>query len=296
MKKHKLTSDWHIHSRNSCDCKESGLSLNALLASAESRGVTHLGITDHLHTQLNFPDIAASRSEFDSVKTDLSFHFGIEVSCVSRWELDEIASDSGKYSTHTYGIRQGGPANAELAIALTSADIERHQIEFVVGGAHWPIYCDTETLTREIAIRNYQRQNMFLATHPLVDIVAHPWWWMGKWQGTDGVYRTDPWFDDFNVIPKSMHDEFSDAVIKNGKVVEINLAAMVMSNQYTEKFKKQYCEYLAGLQANSVTLSIGSDTHGVDELFELAPIERILEQAGIDCDKLWTFPQQEKRG
>ena len=291
MKTHQLTSDWHIHSHNSCDCKENGLSLKALLASAESRGVTHLGITDHLHTPLNFPDIAASRSEFNSVETDLSFHFGVEVSCVSQWELDEIVATPEKYATHTYGIRQGGPENAELAISLTRADIERFQIEFVVGGAHWPIYCDNETLTQEIAIRDYHRQNMFLAAHPLVDIVAHPWWWMGKWQDADGVYRTDPWFDDFNAIPKSMHDEFTDAIITNGKVVEINLAAMVMNDQYTEEFKHQYCEYLAGLQANSVRLSIGSDTHGVAELFELAPIERILEKAGIDCDKLWTFPK-----
>ncbi len=277
-----IKSDWHIHTRNSCDC--ACLSVETLLASAKSRGIKHLGITDHLHTQLNWPDIAASRCEFESVKPDPSFHFGIEVSCVSQWELDKIASDSSKYSEHLYGIREGGPANSGLAIALTRENIERFQIEYVVGGTHWPIYVEP---TPDNMIRDYHRQNMFLACHPDIDIVAHPWWWMGKWMDSDGVYRTDPWLMDFKVIPVSMHDEFIDAVTQNGKVVEINLAAMVMSPCYTARFKHQYCEYLADLQARSVKLSIGSDTHTPANLFEMAPVEEVLKKAGINCNSLW---------
>ena len=77
-----------------------------------------------------------------------------------------------------------------------------------LAGTHWPMYVPLE---REAVIRDYHRQNMFLATHPLVDIVAHPWWWMGHWMDRDGNFPAEPWFDDFDVIPRSMHQEFAAA-------------------------------------------------------------------------------------
>ena len=40
---------------------------------------------------------------------------------------------------------------------------------------------------RQAVIRDYHRQNMFLATHPLVNIIAHPWWWSGRWAVRPGV-------------------------------------------------------------------------------------------------------------
>ncbi|MBN1555731.1 MAG: PHP domain-containing protein, partial [Phycisphaerae bacterium] len=252
----KIRSDWHIHTRNSCD--DACLSIEEILAGAKANGLTRLGITDHVHVRLNFPDIEASRREFDGAQTNLSLHFGVEVSCVAQWELDEIASDPVKYKNNLYGVREGGPPNAELAVALTREDIDHFGIEYVVGGAHWPKHFLDPT--PENMIRDYHRQNLFLACHPDVDIVAHPWWWMGLWRDEDGVYRTDPWLADFNVIPVSMHDEFAAAAIQHGKAVEINLAGMVMSNCFTDKFKQQYCEYLAGLQARGVAMSIGSDT------------------------------------
>ena len=37
------------------------------------------------------------------------------------------------------------------------------------------------------------------------------------------------------------------AVLSHGKVVEINLCAMLLTQTYPERFKQQYVEYLAGL-------------------------------------------------
>lgn len=76
-------------------------------------------------------------------------------------------------------------------------------------------------LDREVIMRDYHRQNMFLATHPLVDIVAHPWWWHGHWRDSDGCYRAEPWFDDFSRIPQDVHNEFASAAIQHDIVVEI---------------------------------------------------------------------------
>lgn len=253
-----------------------------LLAEAPKRGIRGLGVTDHLQTPYNLPDIEACRREFDALKPPPNVHFGIEVSVVSQWELEELAK--GTYENPVWGLREGGPAGGPLAIGMAYDDIERLGIEYVVGGAHWVLYTPYE---REAVIRDYHRQNMFLATHPLVDIVAHPWWWQGHWQDEDGRYTTDPWLADFGVIPQSMHDEFAAAARQHGKAVEINIGAMVLAKPYPERFKQQYLYYLAGLQAAGVTLSIGSDVHGehYDRDFERA--EELLTAAGISDEGLW---------
>ena len=274
-----IRSDWHIHSRNSCD--QACMTMADLVSGAADRGVCDFGITDHLHTPYNMPDIVRSRAEYLSIQPSPRFHFGIEVSCVSQWEIDEIAS--GRYPDPVYGLRSGGPADGELAIALTSDDIRAYGIEYVVGGTHWPMYVPME---RQAVIRDYHRQNMFLATHPLVDIVAHPWWWMGHWQAADGQYPAEPWFDDFGAIPRSMHDDFADAALASGTKVEINISAILLNAQYPQRFVPQYLEYMAALQSRGVTLSIGSDCHSAQYHIDFERVGELLERAGIR-DEFW---------
>jgi histidinol phosphatase-like PHP family hydrolase len=296
-----ITSDCHCHSRNSCDCKTPTIptSMAETLAAMGSCGITNCGFTDHLHTPLNLPDLEASRREFDGLARDPRVHFGVEVSCVSAWELDLIAA--GGHANAVYGLRTGGPAGADLAIGITEADIQRLGIEYVIGGAHWPMYVPFE---RHAIIADYHRQNMFLVSHPLVDIVAHPWWWMGHWQDPDGIYRTDPWLDDFGRVPSSMHDEFAAAAREHGTVVEINLHSMLLAANYPEAFRRRYVEYLAGLKAAGVSLAIGSDHHAQRSRYGDEPIRgegpwrnvvfgaaiALLHAAGIHEDDLWCLP------
>lgn len=282
MAKMHITSDWHIHSRNSCD--ESCMSIEMLVVQAKKKGIHEFGLTDHLHTSYNLPNINASRKEFLASKPSPHFHFGVEVSCVSQWELNEIAT--GKYERPVYGVREGGPAGAELAIALTAEDIPKYGIEYVIGGIHWPMYVPLE---REAVIRDYHRQNMFLATHPLVDIIAHPWWWMGYWQDHDDVYRTEPWFDDFKKIPNSMHEEFVVAILGNNKVVEINIEGMLLNPHYPEKFKWAYLSYLSMLRECGVKLSIGSDCHNANYEIDFGKASAMLDIIGIKDEELWSL-------
>ena len=276
----RITSDWHIHSGISCD--SACMAVAELISRAAEKGITDFGLTDHLHTPYNLPDIAASRKEFLANNPSPQFHFGVEVSCVSQWELDEIAT--GKHESPVYGLRKGGPPGGPLAIGITAADIEDYGIEYVVGGAHWPMYVAME---REAVIRSYHRQNMFLATHPLVDIVAHPWWWAGAWKNEEGKYETDPWFDDFGKIPASMHDEFAAAAMENGKVVEINIQAILLNPAYLDGFKRQYLDYLADFYQRGVSLSIGSDCHNAHYDVDFETAASMLESVGIADGKLW---------
>lgn len=269
------------------------MSVATLVKRAAEKGIVDFGISDHLHTPYNWPDIEASRREFLQAISQPEmqgerasrFHFGIEVSVVSQWEIDEIAT--GKHKEPVYGLREGGPIGAPLAIALTPEHIDAMGIEYVVGGTHWPLYVP---VSRESMIREYHRQNMFLATHPLVTIVAHPWWWMGHWRQADGRYMTDPWLDDFKKVPQSIHDELGAAIMQHGKVFEINLCAIVLNKEYPETFAWQYLEVIAELYERGVTMSIGSDCHNADYAIAFDQAERMLEKVGIDGQRLWKLP------
>ena len=282
----KLTSDWHVHSENSCD--SAALPMADFALAASSLGITDYGVTDHIHTPCNLPDLVASRRDYLAAEPSERFHFGVEASCVSQWELDELAG--GDCDGAVYGLRQGGPPGAELAIGIGAEEIEQLGIEFVVGGVHWPMYLPFE---RDAVIADYHRQNMFLATHPLVDIVAHPWWWMGGWKDDDGRYTTDPWLDDFGKIPVSMHDELAAAAIEHGKAIEINISAILLNRSYPETFAAQYLEYLAHLKQRGVVFSIGSDCHSVEYAPDFDRAAKMLDSIGLRDEEMWRLPPRE---
>jgi len=284
----RITSDWHIHSRNSCDA--ASLTVSDLVREAAQKGILDYGLTDHIHTPYNLPDLDASRQEYLSAPPPPRFHFGVEASCVSQWEIDEVAA--GRCKTPVYGLRSGGPPSAPLAIALRAEDIVRLGIEYVIGGTHWPMYVPME---RDAVIRDFHRQNMFLATHPLVDVVAHPWWWHGHWQDADGCFRAEPWFDDFGQIPSSMHAEFAAAAVECDTVVEINLCANLLNPHYPERFKRQYLEYLAELKASGVTLCTGSDCHSRHYDIDFESAGRMLDSVGVRDEELWRPPPKAAR-
>lgn len=217
----KLISDWHIHTHHSCDCpRPEGATLARLFAQIEASGITHYGISDHLHTAFNVPELEASRAEYDTLPPSPNRHFGVEVSVLREYDFSQNAAAA---NPSPYGKCPGGPPDT-LAIYLPDELRERLRFDYVIGGAHWPLGVP-EPFDPMAVIRDYHRQYMFLATHPRVDIVAHPWWWMGAWRDEDGVYRSYPWLDDLRRIPQSLHDEFAAAVIQHGKAVEINAGA-----------------------------------------------------------------------
>jgi len=273
----KIDSDWHIHSHNSCD--SASMTMAEIIDACHKKGVIGFGVTDHLNTGINLPDIIRSRKEYLENRVE-GFHFGIEVSCVSVWEIEQIKK--GGYDGYIYGIREGGPAWCDMTVDITEKEIENLDIEYVIGGTHWPLYVPWE---RESLIRDYHRQNMFLAEHPLITIVAHPWWFHAKYWGKY-VEKYEPWFNDFTVVPQSMHEEFAEAIVRNKKVVEINLHAIILHPSYPEKFKFQYLDYLSFLKSKKIKFAIGSDCHQKYDLdFEKA--EKMLDSAGIAQQDLW---------
>lgn len=253
----KITSDWHIHTHHSCDCPQpEGATLAQLCALIEESGITHYGISDHLHTEYNVPEIEASRAEYDTLPPSPNRFFGLEVSVLREYDL---ATNAASADPSPYGKQPGGPEGG-LTVYLPDELTERMRFDYIIGGAHWPLGVP-EPLDPMAVIRNYHEQYLFLATHPQIDIVAHPWWWMGAWQEADGRYLTYPWLDDLRRIPQSMHDELAAAAVQYGKAIEINAGACLLNPTYPDTFRAQYVEYLAYLKSRGVRFSTGTDNH-----------------------------------
>jgi histidinol phosphatase-like PHP family hydrolase len=277
----KLRCDWHMHSHHS-PCGKDGATLALIRDQVRAAGVVEFGITDHLHCRGNEPALRSCRAEYDALPDRKGFHFGLEVSCVRRYDLEAV-EDGALFPPDL----RGGPEDDELLLHLPEDLLAELEVEYVVAGTHWPLGAPED---QQAMIRSYHRQNMFLARHPKVDIVAHPWWWMGAWKqpGTDREFYPDlPWLGDFSVIPRSMHDEFADAARENGKAVEINADACLLNPRYPDSFRGQYLEYLAGLRERGVRFSIGSDSHHAGYDGALAHIGDDLEELGIDPAELW---------
>ena len=264
--------------------------MQAMINTALRCGMVDFGVSDHLHAHKTVPMVEASRRAFDEADRPAGLRFGVEVSCLRRHDI-EVSARTGEEAS-VYAVQKGGPVHDPLALFLDEAFIERLGIEYVIGGAHWPLGAELE---REAVIQSYHRQNTFLATHPLVDVVAHPWWWMGHWQDKDGMYRTKPWLDDFSVIPESMHLEFASALTAHNTAVEINAHACLLNPSYPTTFRSQYMEYLMLLKDEGVQFSVGSDSH--DERYSGAVhrIEGNLNRLGIGEEDLWRPAEKEIR-
>ncbi len=278
--------DYHIHSRHSPE-EECTSTFRQIIEKAVSVGVRRLGISDHLHANLSVPALEASRAEFDEVIVDfnkkfpgVSFHFGVEVSCLREWDLteNEKLGENGSL----YGVQEGGPwKDTPLAIYLPKELKEKLKFEYVIGGAHRPLGAPAR---QKAVIRSYHRQNMFLANHPDVDIVAHPWWWRGcYWENNLGL----PWLADFSVIDDSLHREFAEAVAKNHKAVEINAVAILLNKKYPKSFASEYLTYLEKLKDWGVRFSIGSDAHKLPDVGASLNVIDSLKQIGITPKMLW---------
>ena len=79
-----IEDDWHIHSEHSCD--GACMKMESLVTGVVEKGIMRYGVTDHIHTPFNYPDIINSKKAYDINYTE-DFYFGVEVSSVSQWEL-----------------------------------------------------------------------------------------------------------------------------------------------------------------------------------------------------------------
>ena len=279
-----ITSDWHIHTKYSCDsaCME----FEDLVKSAKENGITDFGVSDHYHSRLQEPDIKASREDYEKTlekhpELKGKFHFGIEVSVMSEWEINKIAKGDYK-EPPLWGIRVGGPKNSPPVYDFDEELIEKYKIEYVVGGVHWLLYCDSD---KESILKEQHRQYMYCATNPHTTILAHYLWW--------NVSDEKRWPDmknpceHFFVISETMRNELVCALKENNVAFEIN--SEFFKPQYPNTFRDEYLGWISDIQKKGVVLSFGGDTHAktLSEFCNYYEIEKTFKHYGIDSSKFF---------
>jgi len=109
-----------------------------------------------------------------------------------------------------------------------------------------------------------------------VDIVAHPW--------TDGhglVRRglVSEWH--FECIPERYLREFVEAAKHYGKAIEVNRKVLADAGD------PAFAEYLRLLRGARVPLTVASDAHTMDYVASTAPLNALLQAAGLSSQCLW---------
>lgn len=249
-------SDWHIHSEASYDAD---LKVPDLIRIAKEKGIKQFGITDHVNYPFMVKHLERSRELYLANKTE-GFHFGVELTTTPKSQYDfalKHPADADDRKTWLRGYIPPIFKKDGIALSLSDEELERCEVEYVVAGAHWSF---SPIQSRKVTIKSYTEQQLFIAEQKCVDIIAHPWWIYMSVFVKNGM-QAGPWFDDFSIIPQSIHEEFAAAVLENKKMVELNTDFFV-SGSYTDYFKKQYAEYICMLHEKGIPITIGSDLHG----------------------------------
>ena len=125
-------------------------------------------------------------------------------------------------------------------------------VQYAVGAAHWRVEVADEMAKEsvEAQIIDWHHQQMYLACDDRVTILGHPW------------ACNDTWFEDFSIVPASMHDELAAALIENGKYAECNVGMFIAEDTSKGNFRYQYAEFLRFLFEKGIPMTYGSDCHG----------------------------------
>ena len=279
-----ITSDWHIHTKYSCDgaCME----FEDLVKDAKELGIRDYGVSDHYHSRLQEADIKASREDYEKtleIHPELKghFHFGIEASVMSEWEIEKIAK--GDYTEPPiWGIRTGGPKNSPVMYDFDDELLEKYKVEYVIGGVHWMLYCDSD---KDSVIKEQHRQYMFCATHPKTTILAHYLWWnpMDSKRWPDML---DPCKYHLE-ISETMRNELVCALKENN--VAFELSSGLIMKEHPKTLLDEYLGWVSDLQRSGVVFSMGSDSHArnLREYCDYNKVQKMFEHYKIDSSKFF---------
>lgn len=245
-----INSDWHIHSEASYD---GTLSLEELVEKAKLYKFKKIGITDHVNYNDSefLADLRQSAEDVNKMqKTYPDIVLGAELTPIEKPLFDYIA----KTGTREGYVPPMSSKPYDMELAVTKEEMVALGVRYAIGASHWRVDVpNAQTLALDIdaTIREWYRQQMWLACDERVTILGHPWF------NGDAA-----WYEDFSVIPRSMNMDIAAALKENKKYVEYN-RCMLLSPQCSEKFRIQYAEFMRELFEMGIPMTFGSDAHGV---------------------------------
>lgn len=243
-----IHSDWHIHSEYSYDAK---LPLRTIAETAASFPFARIGITDHVnYNDRSFlADLEQSALHVKALQKEYPFVvLGVELTPIAKPQFDYIA----KNGTSDGYIAPSAPTPFSIELAQTKQELMARGVRYAIGAAHWRVDVpNAKDLPSDldVLIREWFRQQIWLACDERVTILGHPWY-NGK----------GAWYEDFSVIPRSMNLEIAAALKENGKYVECN-TGVLCAPKACEKFRHQYAEFLRELFEMGIPVTYGSDSH-----------------------------------
>jgi len=260
-----IHSDWHIHSENSYDAANP---ITHIGNSANAQGLRRFGITDHANTndpsfRKNIEDSSCNVKALQEKYPNMVL--GVELTPIERARYDYICK---------YGTREGyTPPSCcdyrDSVLPYSKEELTALGIRYAVAAVHWSLIGPTARGgDLQECIASWHHQQMALASDERTTILGHPWY-----------HGKALWYEDFNVIPRSMKLELATALQENGKAAECNSHFFTRAKT-TEKFRHQYAEFLRELFEMGVPVTYGSDSHHDYE--DLRPrVEQYLSAAGF---------------
>ena len=243
-----IKSDWHVHSEYSYDAK---ISLETIGDNAKVQGLINVGITDHL----NFNDQKFTTDLINSVngvkKAQEKYPFmvlGVELTPIEKPEFDYILT----HPDHEGYVAPIQEQPFDIELGMSKENLKKLGVRYAIGASHWRVdkpngrYMPIEL---DASIKEWHRQQMWLANDERVTILGHPWY-----------HGNGIWYQDFSIIPSSMNDELISELKQNGKFMECNSHFFCTKNA-TEKFRIQYAEFLRLAYEKGVKITYGSDAH-----------------------------------
>lgn len=243
-----IHSDWHIHSEYSYDA---ATPLESIAKNAEAQGLVRVGITDHANfNDTKFmSDLSNSANGVKELQAKYPFLvLGVELTPIEKPEFDHIA----KTGTRDGYVPPVQDAPYDIELAASKEYLVSLGVRYAIGAAHWRVDVpkqNRQPTDLDACIREWYRQQLWLACDERVTILGHPWY-NGR-----GI-----WYEDFSVIPRSMNLDIAAALKENGKYVECN-SDFFRNDLATERFRQQYAEFLRELFEMGIPVTYGSDAH-----------------------------------
>ncbi len=276
-----IRSDWHIHSSASYDSR---LPIEEIIENSRKFGFIKFGITDHV----NLNEESYSQNLLDSVEVvkkaralGANAVLGVELTPIEKPLYDYLAKNGSQDGYVAPSI--GTPYGIELG--KTKEELLALGVRYVIGASHWRTdipgakRMDTELTP---SVNEWYRQQLWLSCDERVTVLGHPWY--------NGKHL---WYEDFDVIPKSMKENIAAALLENKKYVECNSHFFIHPSA-SEKFRHQYAEYIRWMFEMGIPVTYGSDSHNTYTDVHV-PTEKYLSEVGfvegeiseIDENHLW---------
>ena len=245
--------DLHLHTHY-LGCADETMTIPNIVRKAENLGLEKIAITDHRWGDDPLNKHRLIRGDLQQVDTDVETIFGVEVdSC--------------------------GPATA--GVTISEQEIDDLGFEFIVGGVHGSYFDQPDP---EGVIELQQELMLDVARHPLVEVLAHPWSFMGR----DFASGVLDWMTDMSRIPEDYAKQLGAVAAEHNTAVEANAGAIWIRDEYSEQFVADYEKYLRSVAAEGAKIAICSDAHNINRIASCKIAGRAVRELGIPPAQLYT--------